>query len=40
MTAPTLMHASAKLNTGEKNMNSLPPQYGNQSGHVVTISGK
>ena len=40
ITTPTLMQASAKLNTGEKNMKSLPPTIGTHSGHVVTISGK
>ena len=39
-TTPTLMHASAKLNTGLKNTKWLPPMIGIQSGHSVSINGK
>ena len=39
-TTPTLIHESAKLNTGEKKTKSSPPHTGTQSGHCVCIIGK
>ena len=38
--APTVTQLSAKLNTGSKNLNGLPPITGIQSGQVVSIRGK
>jgi len=40
ITTLTDIHASAKLNTGEKNMNGSPAHIGNQFGYVVTTKGK
>jgi hypothetical protein len=39
-TTPTLMLASAKLNTGLKKTNSSPPTNGIHVGHDVSINGK
>ena len=32
---PVVTEASAKLNIGEKKINSFPPTKGNHAGHVV-----
>ena len=37
---PVVIEASAKLNTGEKNVKLSPPTNGTHVGHVVWMMGK